>query len=44
MIKADPQHKAAPSCCSRGPPENAHLAKNVFSGLRRNPNFVRADL
>ena len=30
MIQADPQDTAAPSFCSRGPPENAHLAKNVF--------------
>ena len=30
MTKADPQDKAAPSFCSRGPPENAHFAKNVF--------------
>ena len=29
MIKADPQDKAATSCCSRGPPENAHLAKKT---------------
>ena len=30
MIKADPQDKAAPSFCSRRPPENAHMAKHVF--------------
>ena len=32
-MKADPRDKAAPSFCSRGPPENAHLAKNVFWGV-----------
>ena len=30
MIKADPQDTVAPSFCSRGPPDNAHLAKHVF--------------
>ena len=30
MINADPQDKAAPSFRSRGPPEHAHLATNVF--------------
>ena len=33
MITADPQDKAAPSFCSRGPPENAHLANKVFWGV-----------
>ena len=33
MIKADPQDTLAPSFCSRGPPENAHLAKNLFWGV-----------
>ena len=32
MIKGGPSEKAAPSFCSRGPPENAHLAKNAFFG------------
>ena len=33
MIKEDPQDKAAPSFCSCGPPENAHLAKTCFLGV-----------
>ena len=33
MITADPQDKAAPSFCSRGSPEKAHLAKNAFLGV-----------
>ena len=38
MIKADPQDKAAASFCSRGSPENAHLAKNVFlGGIKSSP-------
>ena len=35
MLKADPQDTAAPSFCSRGPPENPHLATNVFLGVSK---------